>query len=420
LIRRSIRPSGETSYVRLSNPYRAFLPRATAALVAAALLAVVGLGYVVLRRSLGAELPPPDGSYGVGRASFEWVDSSRIDPIAPRPGTSRELAIWLWYPTPAVPGAQPAPYAPGAWAQLQLSFPLGLCESRLDRVRTHSIADAPIAVGRFPVVIMLPGLGFSAPQYASFAENLASHGYLVAGITPTYSANVTVLHGGLVRQSPAGNPSAFEGSDLEAARTAGNQLVQVWADDAIFAATRVVRLDADGPFAHHIDSSRTAYVGHSFGGAASLEACRRDPRCVGAVDLDGTPYGPVVRGGLKHPFMIIGSADSCVPGACENPATAADRADLVTARSVLAQSTGASWRYRIVGSRHFNFSDYSAYYLALPVRSLLALGPIDGGRALMIVNSYLVAFLDHAARSGPTSLLDADPPPFSEVRVLRS
>lgn len=403
--------------MRLTSPYRAFLPRAMAALVAAAMLGLVGIGYVSLRRSVG-ELPAPGGSYGIGRAEYEWVDTRRIDPLAPLPGTSRELPVWLWYPTSAVPGAQPAPYAPDSWAELQLSFPLGLGESRLDRMRTHSVADAAVAAGRFPVVVLLPGLGFSAPQYAAFAENLASHGYLVAGVTPTYSANVTVLRGRLVPQSPAGNPSALEGSDVGAATAAANRLVQVWADDAVFAADRVAQLDATGAFAHHVDSSRTAYVGHSFGGAASLEACRRDPHCAGAVDLDGAPYGDVVRSGLQHPFLIIGGEASCVPGACEKPATAADRADLTAARDLLAHSTGPSWRYRVIGCRHFNFTDYSAYYVALPVRALLALGRIDGERALVIVNSYLVAFLDYAARGGPTAPLDADPPPFSEVRVL--
>ena len=413
-----MRPSGDTSYVRLTNPYRAFLPRATAAWVALLLLALVGLGYVTLRRSVGIELPTPDGSYGVGRTAFEWVDTSRDDPLAPRPGTPRELAVWLWYPASTANGAPTAPYAPGGWAELRLSLPLSLGESRIDRVRTHSIEDAAIATGRFPVVILLPGLGFAAPQYASLAENLASHGYLVAGVTPTFSAQVTVLHGRVVPQSAAGNPPALEGSDVDAATAAADRLVQVWAEDALFTATRLAGLDADGAFARHVDSSRTAYVGHSFGGAAGLEACRRDPHCVGAVDLDGTPYGPVVRSGLKHPYMIIGSEKSCVPGGCEKPATASDRADLAAARSLLTHSTGQSWRYRIIGGRHFNFSDYGAYYLALPVRAMLALGSIDGPRALQIVNSYLTAFLDHAARGGPTSALDADPPPFSEVRVV--
>jgi dienelactone hydrolase len=72
----------------------------------------------------------------------------------------------------------------------------------------------------------------------------------------------------------------------------------VWAADARSAANQVATLDrAAGPLAGHVDTSRTAYVGHSFGGAAALPACRDDPQCAAAADLDGTQFGPVVRTG---------------------------------------------------------------------------------------------------------------------------
>jgi pimeloyl-ACP methyl ester carboxylesterase len=52
-----------------------------------------------------------------------------------------------------------------------------------------------------------------------------------------------------------------------------------------FAATQVPGLDRTGRFAGHVNVARTVYLGHSFGGAASLEACRTAPHCAGAVDL---------------------------------------------------------------------------------------------------------------------------------------
>jgi predicted dienelactone hydrolase len=122
-----------------------------------------------------------------------------------------------------------------------------------------------VADGRFPIVALEPGLGFAALQYSTLAENLASHGYT----------------GNAARQ--------------------GDRLVDVWAADARFAAMQVAGLGRVGRFAGRVDATRTSYVGHSFGGAASLEACRSDPRCAGAVELDGTQYGPVVRTGLNKP-----------------------------------------------------------------------------------------------------------------------
>src|SRR5205085_7667383 len=99
-------------------------------------------------------------------------------------------------------------------------------------------------------------------------------------------------------------PAGFDAADLHAgqAQADGDRLVGVLAADARFAAAGAAALDANGPFAGHVDATKTTYVGHSFGGAAALEACRTDTRCAGAADLDGTQYGDVVRTGLRKPI----------------------------------------------------------------------------------------------------------------------
>lgn len=364
------------------------------------------VGYVAVRHTRPVTLPAPTGPYQVGRTTFDWTDHARVDPLAPHVGTPRELSVWLWYPAVGASGRR-APYAPGAWSGLHLPSLPGLGETSFDAVRVHAFDGAPVAAGRFPIVVLEPGLGFAAPQYTTIAENLASHGYLVAGVTPTHSANLTVLHGQRVAASAAGNPASFDAADLHAgaAQQDGDRLVQVWAADARFAAAQVTVLDrssvsagpATSPFAGHVDADHIAYLGHSFGGAAALQACHDDPRCAAAVNLDGTQYGPVVHTGLDRPSLTIGSGDSCVTGTCR-PTSAIDRADQATALALLAASTGPAWCYRITGARHFNFTDYATYYLAAPLRSQLALGSIDGDRGLIITGSYLTAFLDHSLR----------------------
>ncbi|MDT7806060.1 MAG: hypothetical protein QOI78_9493, partial [Actinomycetota bacterium] len=278
----------------------------------------------------------------------------------------------------------------------------------------------PVAAGRFPVVVLEPGLGFAVPQYTAIAENLASLGYLVAGVTPTYSANLTVLDGTTVPSSEAGNPSAFDSADLHSgqAQATGDRLVDVWAADARFTAAQTARLQAQGRFAGHVDTTSTVYIGHSFGGAAALEACRTDPRCAGAADLDGTQYGAVVHSGLTKPLMLIGSQDSCVTGICE-PATPSDQADQDTARSLLDAGTGPVWCYRLAGAEHFDFTDYGAYYLAAPADFVLALGPIDGNVALTVTNAYLGAFADHVVRGRPEAVLGT-PSPYPQAEVQRT
>ncbi|MER6952149.1 hypothetical protein ABT294_49885 [Nonomuraea sp. NPDC000554] len=387
--------------------------------LAALVVAVVTLGgaYVTLvavRHTQPVALPTPTGPHRVGRTAFEWTDHTRTDPLAPRPGGARQLSVWLWYPATPQAAGRPAPYAPGAWKYLHPDGLFGLGETSFDVIRTHAQERVPVAAGRFPVVVLEPGLGLAAPQYTALAENLASNGYLVAGVTPTYSAGVTVLHGRPVRDTEAGNPHAFDSADPAAAARAGASLVAVWAADARFAAAQVIGLGRAGPFAGHVDPARTAYLGHSLGGAAALEACRLDPRCAGAADLDGAPFGAREP---NRPIMIIGSENSCVTGAC-HPDDPMGRAERDMARRLLAAGTAPVWCYEIGGTQHFNFSDYAAYYLAAPIRSLVPLGGIDGGLGLAITNAYLTAFLDHTVRGADEPLLTGATSPYPQVRAL--
>lgn len=402
------------------KPGRRWLRWALAIGLTLAVLAAGYVGYVAIRAAQPVTLPAPTGAYRVGRTIAEWTDRTRIDPLAPHPGQPRALSVWLWYPSAHGPGGPHAPYAPGAWAGLHLSGPAGLGETRFTEVRDHTFADAPIADGRFPVVVLEPGLGLAAPQYTTLAVNLASHGYLVMGVTPTYSANLTVLNGRPVSASTLGDPASTDSTDEHAgqAQADGDRLVVTWAADDRFAAAQATRLNKSGRFAGHIQADEIVYVGHSFGGAAALEACRTDVHCVGAADLDGTQYGAVVQTGLARPMMLIGSQNSCITGTCR-PTSAGDRASQDTARTLLAASRGDAWCFAIDGAEHFNFSDYGSYYLAAPIRSLIQLGPIDGTRALTIVDQYLAAFADHVTRGDREPLLTGAAP-HPQVQVQRT
>lgn len=399
--------------------HRRGLRRTVMALLVLAIVLVVALGgyvgYVTVRQQEEVALPAPTGRYPVGRTTADWTDDARTDPLAPRPGMPRELSAWLWYPAAPAPGAVPARYTPGAWSGLHLHGPLGLGETRFGHVRVHAVADAPAAAGRFPVVVLEPGLGLAAPQYTTLAESLASHGYLVSGITPTYSAHLTVLDGRPVDATPAGN---LQDSDAAAMRLSADRLVSVWAADDRFAAAQVAALGTTGRFAGHVDAAATVYLGHSFGGAAALQACHDDPRCAGAADLDGTQFGTVVQSGLQKPMLLLGSQGSCITGTCR-PGTTDEQSARDAARTLLAASTGPVWSFQLDGARHLNFSDYGAYYLAAPVRALVGLGPIDGDHALAITDAYLAAFVDHVARGMPEPLL-AGSSPYPQVEVQRT
>ena len=71
---------------------------------------------------------------------------------------------------------------------------------------SNSLLDAPPAEGKFPVVIAAHGLGGTALQWSTFAEYLASRGYVV--VAP-----------GFIADSSA--PSVFDSPDSQFARNAG-------------------------------------------------------------------------------------------------------------------------------------------------------------------------------------------------------
>ena len=381
-------------------------------LVAAAVLVVAGAaytGYAAWRHSEPVVLPAPTGGYPVGRARYEWTDTSREDPLAPRPGQPRSLPVWVWYPaTGPAPSAAAghAAYAPGLWRDVHLPAPIGLGETDFGKVRTHSHERVAAADGRFPVVVLEPGLGFSAVQYTTIAEDLASHGFVVAGVTETYSSNHSVLAGRDLPATQAGNPSHFAGTHAPASEATGDRLVSVWAKDARFAARQVAGL-AWGPIAGHVDGARVVYVGHSFGGATALQACADDPRCRGAVDLDGGQFGDVVQRGLPAPFMVVThDGAECITGKC-TPRSADDRADQRVARELLGHPGTRAWLLTEPGTKHFNFTDYGAYRLAAPLRLLLAVGPVDGTRALRHTDEVVVDFALQVADGRSSPLLAA-------------
>lgn len=251
-------------------------------------------------------------------------------------------------------------------------------------------------------------MGLSAPVFSTLAQDLASHGYVVASMTPTYSANVTVLRGHAVTSTPAGNHE-----DLDEGTTA-DRLIDVWATDARFVAAQTGQ---DARLAGYIGASHPLYIGHSFGGATAFQACHDDPSCAGAVDLDGALFGTVVRAGLRAPALILGGENSCVTGTCR-ATVPLEQTMRHRTRQLLAKSSGPVWRYEIAGTGHFNFTDYAVIYLAAPIRALFPLASIDGARGLRIQDAYVTQFADQVIHHRPSPLL-AGEHPYPEVRALR-
>jgi pimeloyl-ACP methyl ester carboxylesterase len=172
-------------------------------------------------------------------------------------------------------------------------------------------------------------------------------------------------------------------SDVPAWYDAAEKIADVWVDDAAFV---VSTLAASPPAIGALDFDHVAYVGHSMGGAASFEACRQDPRCAAAVDLDGTLWTDVRHTGLTTPNLVLRHDQS---GACDGFCEAAN----TDFAAVLA--AGDSQQSSVAGSQHLDFSDLG---LLRGPGDPPPVGPIDAQRMTLIVRDLVRSFLDEHLR----------------------
>ncbi|QUQ71727.1 alpha/beta hydrolase family protein [Kutzneria sp. CA-103260] len=325
---------------------------------------------MVAATATGIHLPAPTGPFPVGSSILHLVDQSRPDIW--EPANPRELMVSLYYP--AFPGGQPVPYASAAETQLLVQaqgLPAADAQAFADTT-TNSHAQAPPLPGRHPLVLLSPGLG--APRYTmtTLAEELASHGYVVASIDHAYESAGTLF------------PDNRMLTCVACAATDLRPLVLNRAEDASFV---VDQLTARLPGL--IDPDRIGMAGHSIGGASALAAMEADPRIKAGVDMDGA-FHVDAPNGMSRPFLMLGNADHG-PGGADT-----------TWDQVWPQLDGWKRWLTVAGSNHLSFTDAPTLLsqLGTPMPGL----PAD--RSIAITRDYVTAFFDQTLRHRPETILD--------------
>jgi dienelactone hydrolase len=365
-------------------------------------------------------LPAPRGRYATGESSFRLVDGKRADPwVAGR--SYRELMISVFYPavhtggrpfTKQFPPAVAA--ATGAAVEESDMLPAGLVDWAA--TRTHSVADAAMAPGRFPVVLYSPGAGDPRGWNVSLVEDLASRGYVVVTVDHTGEAPaVQFPDGHVVGNGPmtAAWDQAFRNGTTLAFFT---KLMDTRIADTELVLDRLTRLPrrlSDG-----MDLNRIGMFGHSAGGFTAANMMYGDRRIKAGVNLDGTleytakPDGTnlseVALHGLDRPFLLMGNS------------SADDGSD------VLREPSWASfWRHQrgwkadvtLDDSVHASFTDAKALLPQLagrvPAATLdAAVGTVDAHRAVAANRALVASFFDRFLKGRDDHLLDGGPSPY--------
>ena len=326
-----------------------------------------------------------------------WLtDTSRPDPWAAGVG-ARELMVSVWYPA-AAPGGRRAPYMTPAESELQLTSRgiTGIPPGTLSTVRTNAVSDATPA-GRqhsLPLVVLSPGFTNSRSALTALAEDLASHGYVVAGIDHTYESFATAFPDGRVTTALA---RAAPGRDRKERVVAGR------AADVGFVLGELTGAHPAWPGAGLIDPSRMAMAGHSIGGAAAIAAMLADSRIRAGIDMDGSTAAVIPDEGLARPFLFLGKRSNYTPGSAGAVTTWERDWELLT-----------GWKRWLVvtGAIHASFTDLAL----LADQAGIDIGDgLSGARSLDITRAYVRAFFDQHLRGRPQALLDRPSPRYPEV-----
>jgi dienelactone hydrolase len=241
----------------------------------------------------------------------------------------------------------------------------------------HSFENAPVAQSQstYPVIIFSQA-GFSVLSYSAIIEEIASHGYIVVGINHTYDAPVTVFSDG--RVIPA-SPKFMEGVNSQAGSIEESfrfraGVADYKTADIKFVVDQLQQINkGSGVLARRLDLKRLGVFGHSLGGNAALEFCRKDDRCKVAVNLDGANWNEVGRVGLRKPAMIIAAEHPEFLLPCDEMVMAKvfpstewckeERLLLFQGWQIIIDQAIPGYGLTIIGAKHVNFADIQFTHL---------------------------------------------------------
>ncbi|HWF67218.1 MAG TPA: hypothetical protein VN670_07930 [Acidobacteriaceae bacterium] len=357
-------------------------------------------------------LPKPTGPYAVGTRIVHLVDPVRMETHVPGPPARREIMVQIWYP--AAPSGQHL-------ASYRTRRETTWLSSYMDVLWTHSYMDAPLAAGGpFPVLLFNPAWGGQRTQNTYQTEDLASHGFIVAGIDHPYNSGPMAFPDGRILHVGNSHDIAdFHDTTLAQQIAIGDKEVRIQAGDDILALNYLAAANSDprSPWFQHVDANNAGAFGHSFGGAVSAQASYQDARVKAAVNEDGWMFGDVSTYGLKKPYMVM-SDDSPIDPAklhSENVQTRRETElnlrDEANMRKTLEEFGG--YFFPILGAKHNDFRDRVLYS---PLRRLTEAGSISPQRAHRIIEDYTLQFFSHYLLNRPAPLLTESRNPYKEVQ----
>ncbi|KAL1859641.1 hypothetical protein Daus18300_009506 [Diaporthe australafricana] len=327
------------------------------------------------------QLPETSGPFPVGTVSFELVDDSRTDPLAPNL-QNRDLMISLYYPTDTA-ACKNISFAPAFPPQTAAGFDVyaGVPTGTGASIISRSYLNAPLVDSELPILIFGHGLGGSRLIYAAQLEDLASQGWIIVAVDHTYDAIAVEFPDG--RLVPTRVPAEPDLEYLELVletRVADVKFVL----DSLDNSTLLEQIPGLGKGNAKLKTDTVGIFGHSYGGATAAQAMLNyySSFACGA-NFDGSIYGPVVNSGIEGPFLLM-AAQNHTRG--NDPSWA----------EFWEHLPGFKRQFNVNGTVHVTFEDMIFYRDLLgdifPADQRDVYGSIAGDRLLQIETELTDAF----------------------------
>lgn len=356
--------------------------------------------------------------YSVAITTFLLNDASRIDPFA-KDNRTRSIMASAYSPVADCHSKTSQLYMPPATAlfQDQKFGAYGLPNGTFASLQLETCADAIQAQScdphACPLVLFSPALGTSRFLYSNMLQSIAAAGYHVVSVDHPYDADFVEFPDGT-------SATAVDiSTDADIALALSTRTA-----DLAFLHRQLTTPSSPHRIAHFSAKSPVAAFGHSLGGATAAAAAAATkpntktkttliPPLRGALNLDGTMFGPILTTSTTLPLMLLAHQNKTL---ATDPSWAA------------VWPTLTAWKalFQVARSAHYSFSDLPLIAAATGLQNgalpadvqLQLLGGVTGPRMQDISVAFITAFLDMVLKDRGERALREAGRRFAEVRRL--
>ncbi len=300
-------------------------------------------------------VPAPTGKYELGTCTLATTESAKRH-------THRR--IQLWYPAGEIRATNHVKYVADkdTMTEIRNQKLLDQGPNVYDAWQKMTIAATsprPILdrAKKYPLVLFMPGLGMPALCYTSYAQQLASDGYVVATIDYG-EGGFLVEKGKLLAEGPQADDEATYAKYAEDWAIQDSEIL-----DEIAGKKGEFAFGFPAEIALALDPKRICVMGHSLGGAAALDAIHDDNRIKACVDLDGIPEGEIAGTGVHSTVLFLRSrveysdADLKKLGRSREQWDARGKQIKNSLDALIKDPGGDAWMISINGTNHVSYSD---------------------------------------------------------------